>query len=246
MPVFFVPADQIKDGQVTISGPLLQHLRSSLRTRAGERIRLVTDAQRCYQVRVLQVDRQRLIGRIEHEERLPARTQPTLVLGQAILKGEKMDWLIQKATELGVASISPLITCHTIVRPAAARVNKQVERWQRIALEAAQQAERPDVPVVQSPQSAADFFAEQRAHVHNLILCERARGSSLADVPIPSDAADTLVMAIGPEGGWAQDEQQEACRLGFTPVTLGACILRAETAALACLSILQSRLGNLG
>jgi len=157
-----------------------------------------------------------------------------------------MDWVIQKATELGAASFVPLIGRHVVIRPKAARVATQQQRWQRIALEAAQQAERWEIPTVATPCEATAFFSQQPPADVNLILRERAPGQSLASIPLPNTPESTIVIATGPEGGWAREELGIALEHGFTPVTLGKLILRAETAALAALSILQSRVGELG
>ena len=157
-----------------------------------------------------------------------------------------MDWVIQKATELGATSFIPLVGRYVIIRPKPARVVTQQQRWQRIALEAAQQAERWEIPTLAAPCQAAEFFAKQPPADVNLILTERGHGQSLASIPLPSSPESTIVIATGPEGGWAKEELTTALQHGFTPVTLGKRILRAETAVLAALSILQSRIGELG
>ncbi len=246
MPVFFIAADLVRDGQVTITGSLLQHLRGSLRTRVGEAIWLGTQEGRRYLARVTVINRQHLVGEILDQQDRPPRRRPGVMLGPAILKGDKMDWLIQKATELGAASIVPLITGHTVARPPATRTVTQRERWQRIALEAAQQAERWEVPPVSTPLPVANFLTGSPEPSRKLILSERGSGTRLSSVALPADPYDTVALAVGPEGGWTAPELDQALVHGFEWVTLGSHILRAETAAIASLSILQSRLGNLG
>lgn len=157
-----------------------------------------------------------------------------------------MDWVVQKATELGVRAIIPLLAQHSVVRPHASRVAAQQTRWQRIALEAAQQSEQWVVPSIQLPIDVETFFTQPGGFNNKLILTERLPGYSLSSVPLPNGPASSLVMVIGPEGGWAPDELALAERSEFTGVTLGSRILRAETATLAAVSILQSRLGELG
>ena len=246
MPVFFITADQVQHDTVRIEGPLLHHLRSSLRCQVGEEIWLGDDAGRRYRVQVVEINRRVLSGRILERQRMPSPCSPTLATGQALLKGERMDWVIQKATELGAASLIPLVSRHVIARPRADRLVPQQQRWQRIALEAAQQAERWEVPVVHTTCEAAEFFAGQPVHTVSLILSERGDGRSLTSVALPSGPEGRVAIAVGPEGGWTKEERGNALHCGFTPVTLGTRILRAETAALAALSILQSRLGALG
>lgn len=165
-----------------------------------------------------------------------------------------MDWVIQKATELGVAGVIPLLSARVIVRPRTGRLPAQVARWQRIALEAAQQSEQWAVPSVSPPQNLTEFLARHCPDSHRLFLTERATGQApdlgpgqaLTKVPLPSGSRPGLVIVVGPEGGWTQEERDRASAAGWTAVTLGPRILRAETAALAALSVLQSRLGELG
>ena len=246
MPVFFITPDHVQDDTVKVDGPLLHHLRSSLRCRVGEEVWLVDDTRRRYRVRIVDINRRMLSGRILERQHMPCPSSPTLTIGQALLKGERMDWVIQKASELGAASLIPLVSRHAIARPRADRLVPQQQRWQRIALEAAQQAERWEVPVVHTTCEATEFFAGQPVHAVSLILSERGDGRSLTSVALPSGPAGHVAIAVGPEGGWTKEERGNALHCGFTPVTLGTRILRAETATLAALAILQSRLGELG
>lgn len=246
MPVFFITADQISNGTVAISGKLCDHLRASLRVRPGEQIWVGDEHRRRYRIEVTHADRRVLRGAVVEEQSGPAPSTAPVLIGQSILKNERMDWAIQKATELGVAAIVPLVSEQTVVRPNPGRVDAQQERWQRIALEAAQQSERWDVPAVRAPRSAGAFFANPDGAALKLILTERERAQSLNSIPLPSSPSKPIAFAIGPEGGWRAEELAEALAHDFLPVTLGARILRAETAALAALSILQNRLGELG
>lgn len=246
MPVFFITADQIHEKAVAITGPLLEHLRASLRVQTGERIWVGDERRRRYLIEVTQVDRRMLSGTVIEQRTGPASSAPRILIGQAILKGERMDWAIQKTTELGAAAIVPLVSEHTVVRPKQERVGAQQERWQRIAVEAAQQSERWDVPAIGIPCTAMEFFSTPAPAALKLILSERETGQRLGAITLPSSPTQTIALAIGPEGGWRDEELARAAANGFLPVTLGARILRAETAALAALSVIQSRLGELG
>jgi 16S rRNA (uracil1498-N3)-methyltransferase len=157
-----------------------------------------------------------------------------------------MDWVIQKSTELGMASLTPLISAHVIVRPHAARQAAQQDRWQRIALEAAQQSERWECPPILTLCEASSFFEQRFPSPVNLILSERGPWQSLTSIPLPSGSDSLVRIAVGPEGGWREEELAHAIECGFSPVTLGKRILRAETATLTALSVIQSRLGELG
>jgi 16S rRNA (uracil1498-N3)-methyltransferase len=245
MPVFFISPDAIRHGTVIITGPLLDHLRASLRTQDGEELWFMDGLRQRYRVRVKHIDRLELRGQILEQKTAPVRTSPTVTLGQAMLKGERMEWVVQKATELGIAALVPLLTARVITRPRSERLKPLQARWQRIALEASQQAERWDIPVISSYLSVSDFFATCASTGLRLILRERESGESLQTIILPAASDQSIVLAVGPEGGWEQEELHQAAERGFIPVTLGTRVLRAETAAIAATSILQSRLGEL-
>ena len=246
MPVFFLPPDAITPPSITVPPSLQTHLRDSLRLELGEQI-LVCDGQGTrYLMELTRVTKQELAGRILSTSQEPPHTVPRLTLGQAVLKGEKMDWVIQKATELGVSEIIPLQSRHTIVQLRPERLDAQLARWQRIALEAAQQSEQWHVPVIARPQSLADCLAHSPAPGLSLMLTERLEGQSLRTIPLPAGNEGSVVALIGPEGGWAKEEVAQAKQSGCKLITLGPHILRAETAAIVTVGILQSRAGLLG
>lgn len=247
MPVFFLPPDLITPPIVTITGELLTHVRDSLRMTVGERL-LIADGQgRRYRTEVTAVTKQAVVARILETVTAPVAQAPSLTLAQALLKGEKMDWVIQKATELGVATIVPLRCRHSMVQPKPDRIESQTARWQRIALEAAQQSEQWLVPTVMPPQTMERFSTTVPTSALRLILMERRETAmNLSTIDLPASPQDSITLLIGPEGGWATEETAEAETRGLVPVTLGPAILRAETAAIVAVGILQHRLGRLG
>src|SRR6478736_3994111 len=244
MPTFFVASEAIVPPTVRITGPLLQHLRGSLRLQPGELLTVTDERGTRYRAEIAEVSSGTLIGRILDTISAPPRTSPSIVLAQSLLKGEKMDWVIQKATELGVDRIAPVLATHSVVRPRADRIEHQLARWQRIALEAAQQSERWSVPVIDEPATVCQLLSASKKASSKILLAERSDGASLTSLPLHGNGDVWLV--IGPEGGWDEGELREMRQEGFLAVTLGPRILRAETAAIAALSVLQSRLGELG
>jgi 16S rRNA (uracil1498-N3)-methyltransferase len=246
MPTFFVGSEAIVPPTVRITGPLLRHLRQSLRLQPGETLSVTSEAGLRYRIEITEITEQALTGRILDTSSAPPPTGPSIILGQALLKGEKMDWVIQKATELGAAGIAPIVATHAVVKPRAERIDHQLTRWQRIALEAAQQSERWSIPAVDAPATIKELAARYAAASTKLLLAERSRGVSLAGVGPPLYAQDMVLLVIGPEGGWEEEELRLAQEQGFALVTLGPRILRAETAAIAAISIVQSRFGQLG
>ena len=246
MPVFFVPPECISQQAVSVTGDVLLHLRDSLRITVGEIVLFGDGVDSRYRTEISAVTKQALTGRILETISQPAPRAPALILGQALLKRDKMDWVIQKATELGVSEIVPLQTRHSVVQLRADRVENQLARWQRIALEAAQQSEQWRVPMIASPQSLSELLTGRATDTITLMLAERREGKSLQTVHLPEDATGSVLVLIGPEGGWSKEEAQIAEQAGVQPITLGQQILRAETAAIATISILQSRLGEPG
>ena len=245
MPTFFVPSEAVVLPTIRITGHLLHHLRESLRLSPGEALTVTDDRGIRYRTEVVEVTARQLVSRILDTATAPAQTGPSLVLAQALLKGEKMDWVIQKATELGVDRIIPIYAARSVVKLRADRAEHQLARWQRIALEAAQQSERWSVPKIEQPATLPQLAGGDGGSF-KIILAERSNGASLQTVSLPTGSHDTILSLIGAEGGWTEDELRVAQDHGWRTITLGSRILRAETAAIAAVSILQSRLGELG
>lgn len=245
MPAFFIESSQIHGQTLTLTGELCHHLRASLRVKPGEVLRLTDEQRRRYQARVTAVTPQTLTAEILDCRLGQTDTAPGVLLAQALLKGDHMDWVVQKASELGVRTILPLIARHGVVRPQPERVSAQVARWQRIATEAAQQSEQWQPPRVLDPLDMRRFFTTHSANC-SLLLAERQETMGLAHVPLPTRPTDTLALLVGPEGGWAEEEISLAMEGQCRAVSLGEHILRADTAAVTALSIVQSRLGRLG
>jgi 16S rRNA (uracil1498-N3)-methyltransferase len=245
MPTFFLASEAIVPPTVHITGPLLNHLRQSLRLQPGDVLTVTDDRGTRYRTEIMEVTSRALIGRILETTSAPVGTSPSIVLAQALLKGEKMDWVIQKATELGIERIVPVAAAHSVVRLRADRIEHQLARWQRISLEAAQQSERWSVPAINEPVTVAELLDRSKAATSKLLLAERSHGASLTTVPLPG-VGDEIWLLVGPEGGWDDEELRQVVQDGYSAVTLGSRILRAETAAIATISVLQSRLGELG
>ncbi|MFO0701394.1 MAG: 16S rRNA (uracil(1498)-N(3))-methyltransferase [Nitrospira sp.] len=246
MPVFFVSPECVKPPTLSITGELLTHIKDSLRIVIGE-ILWFSDGQGArYRAEISDVSKYVVTGLILETIQEPARNTLRMILGQSLLKGEKMDWVIQKATELGVCEIIPIESRHSVVQLKADRVDHQRTRWQRIALEAAQQSEQWHVPKVVRPHTLSSLLNSRTPDTLALMLVERQTGKSLQAVTLPRDGSRSVLVVIGPEGGWSKEEMEIAAQRGVERITLGQMILRAETAAIATISILQSRLGQLG
>lgn len=168
-----------------------------------------------------------------------------IVLAQALAKGEKMDLVVQKATELGASSIAPFAAARCVVRLEGKKAEERVARWQRIAEEASRQCGRSDVPAVLPIQGFAELLDTAKGKgARALVLFEQEKAlrfsQALADSPGP------VVVVVGPEGGFTDDEIALACARGAQAVTLGRRILRTETAGFAALAIARFLEGDLG
>ncbi|RMH31491.1 MAG: 16S rRNA (uracil(1498)-N(3))-methyltransferase [Nitrospirae bacterium] len=245
MPAFFIHSKDIHHSIITIHTPsLFQHLTRSLRIRLGETIYFTDEQRRRYRSRIIDISRTRLEAEVLESRIGPPPPASPLTLAQAILKGEKMAWVVQKATELGVTRISPLITERSLIKLNAHQAQRYRQRLMRIALEAAQQAERWDIPTVDTPCPFEQFVREAHTPV-KFLLVERHAGESLLATGLLAPSVGPVMLGIGPEGGWSDRELALAQAEGFYFASLGERILRAETAALAAVCLVQSRLSNL-
>jgi 16S rRNA (uracil1498-N3)-methyltransferase len=241
MPVYFIHSTQVEDETITVTGPLFSHLSKSLRTKPGDSLIFNDERGRRYFTIVLHIAKHLIQSKILDVQDPPAPFTPAITLAQALLKGEKMGWVIQKATELGVQTLAPLMTERVIPRVSPLHSHSHQKRWQRIALEAAQQSERWHLPNILPLQGMEEFLRREQKGL-TIFLIERQKKPSLSKIPLPLNVQNDIAVIIGPEGGWTQKEVQTAEAQNCSLVTLGQNILRAETASLAALVILQSRL----
>lgn len=226
-----------------------RHLQTVLRLRTGDEVSVFDGLGHEWRGAVAHSAKKSGVTIALQEAITPAQPESSLhlTLGVALLKGEKFDWVVQKATELGVTAIAPLATQYADVRLRnAAEAASKVARWQRIALSAAKQSGRAVVPQVLSCQSLLEFLIASNLPAARLLLAERG-GTNLAQwwSDETASAHSSVSVLVGPEGGWAETELDTARAAGWDCVTLGGRILRAETAALVAVTLLQHRLGDL-
>jgi 16S rRNA (uracil1498-N3)-methyltransferase len=243
LPHFFISSKDIQGKKALITGPLAYHLKGPLRMKSGERIHLVDEKMRGYHCVLKDIGRSDISGEVIGEDE--GRVSDTVVtLAQAIIKGKRMDLIVQKATELGITEIIPIISERSVVRPTPSVGIKDMRRWQIIAEEASQQSERWDIPSVHAPLSFSEYLDSPDPFDIAIILWERGGGKPMKE--ILKKGGRRIGLLVGPEGGFTDTEIDRACKKGFIPVTLGQGILRSETAAIAAISITQYELGRLG
>ena len=231
-------ADEVSGNRAALVGAHADHVVRVLRTRVGEEFDIVTETT---------VRRGRVTsladGRVEFElaEDVSAPRLPVVTIVLAIFKFDRMEWAIEKCTELGVSRIIPLISSRTDSHLAAASA-KRVERWQRIALQASEQSRRTSPPEITSPLKVSQTLAV--ADGTRILLSESEENTLFRDALDLADPQVGIVLAIGPEGGWTENELQSFQQAGWIAASLGNTILRAETAAIAATAVAISALSS--
>ncbi len=217
------------------------YLFSVLRCKTGERL-IVTDEKGCsYTAEILLATKKEVAINITGDYILDTESSLDIILVQGLLKGEKMDFVIQKTTELGVSAIIPVITERSQLRKT-----RKHPRWKKIAEEASRQSGRTKVPEILETCSFKDIFDIPVLISGKGIIFWEQRGEKLPAVASRLSAADKIILIIGPEGGFSEEEVFLASEKGFFTATLGSRILRAETASIAAVAIIQFALGDLG
>ncbi|MEO7971346.1 MAG: 16S rRNA (uracil(1498)-N(3))-methyltransferase [bacterium] len=246
---FYAPPTAFDDSQdsVTLIADEARHLREVLRLKAGDEVYVFNGIGKEFLSRIEESRRDNARLQVIREVD-PARpeSQLQLTLALALLKGEKFDLVVQKATELGVTSIVPVMTKHADIRLRdEADATKRVTRWQRIALEAAKQSGRAVVPTVASVIAFTSLIETQRRGNNCLMFSERDGQSLVLTKEDLETGANPMTALVGSEGGWSDEEIATARAAGWAIVTLGGRTLRAETAAIAVTVLLQHIFGDL-
>lgn len=231
--------------EMEIGGKDAYHISKVLRMGAGKQLQIVSSDRVTALMEIMAVTAEaafvRLVRLIEKSNEPSLR----IVLGQGLAKGEKMDLIVQKAVELGVTQIVPLILENSVVRLEAAKALKKVERWQKIAEEAAKQSKRDIVPLVSQVKSLQEFVDGIDSDLR-LLAYEKESGRGLKTVLAEAGEIRSVALIIGPEGGISPREHDEAAAAGFLPISLGSRVLRTETAGLAAIAAILYEKGDLG
>ncbi|MDI6890859.1 MAG: 16S rRNA (uracil(1498)-N(3))-methyltransferase [Thermodesulfovibrionales bacterium] len=268
MPRIFIPITSIKEGQISITGEKARYLSSVLRCKKGDELIVFDGRGNCLRTKILRSDRREVI--VETLEKFTCDTESPIdiFLAQGLLKGEKMDMVIQKVTELGVKEIIPVITERSQLRET-----KKVARWRKITGESSRQSGRSIIPLVHEPMYFSDclsllatrhaslslkgliFYEEGGIKISEAIqkITIHDTGYTIQDKYIMhhvscilNPASLPIYLLIGPEGGFTREEVTIAEEKGFIVTSLGKRILRAETAAISAITLVQFLLGDLG
>lgn len=236
-------------GQLILSEEESRHLRDVLRLRAGDEAQVFDGEGQEFLCVVREVGGRRGGATLEVRGPVepPSPESPVFILlAVALLKGEKFDLVVQKAVELGVGLVKPLLTKRTDVRLHDERdAAKRVERWRRLALEAAKQSGRARVPLVSQPFAFETFATAYPGMDFLQVMFAERGGAGLSELPRRESPPANVAALVGPEGGWEDEEIELARAHGWHVVTLGGRTLRAETAAITVCALLQNLYGDL-
>ena len=238
---WFFTENPIKEEFYTITGENAGHIKKSLRMKGGEQITLVDTMSTQYECEIETTLSNDVVVKIL--KKFPCQNEPTvrITLYQALPKGEKMEFIIQKAVELGVTEIVPVISSRCISRPDAKSLQKKIQRWNKIALQAAQQSRRGIIPKVKDAMTFRQAAENLSPDECNIIFYE-CGGKRTGE--ILNEQVKSINIFIGAEGGFEEDEVNKVIARNGTPATLGRRILRCETAPLCAISVIMYLTGN--
>jgi 16S rRNA (uracil1498-N3)-methyltransferase len=243
---FFIAPSCFEDQQVRLTGDQAHQICHVLRLQVDQRIVVLDGRGDEYEVCLREVGAKQVVG--DRVARRHAQGEPvtSVMLLQSLLKRDKFEWVLQKATEVGVSMIVPVITARSLIRDNGPFKPARLARWQRILTEAAEQAHRGRIPTLGEPVTLAEGLRLAGQADRSLMACPQIESRSLCacleDVP----RAASLAVFIGPEGGFAPEEIDQARQAGTLPINLGPRILRTETAAIVAVSLLLYERGEFG
>ena len=226
-----------KDQLPIIRGSDAHHLKNVLRSRIGDEIELFDGSGMVYLAKITKIEKDSIITEIISQHRSENEPKVKITLAQALPKGNKMDFIVEKCVELGVSKIIPMLTERTIGKAV------KFERWQKLAKEAAEQSGRAIVPSIEPLMNFAEVLKLKAQFDLFLIPWELEKERTLKSaLTIQQSNNPTILLLIGPEGGFSQKEVEAAKKAGFTSISLGKRILRTETAGMAAIAIINYEL----
>lgn len=242
---FYVPQPQIAEGMLRVEGGEVRHIRRVLRLKAGDEISVFDGMGKEYEGTIVELESSSVMIMVHTISSPKRESHLEITLAQSLLKGEKMDYLIQKATELGIKEVVPFLSSRSIPLLEKSERLKRFHRWERIAIEASKQCGRGTLPRIEPLRDYSEMLDSVAHDALRLILWEK-EGAGLKEVLEGSKEKKRVFFIVGPEGGLSHEEVAHARRKGFIPIILGKRILRSETASLCLLSIFQYEWGDIG
>lgn len=240
---FYVPRESVKGNIINISGREAHHILDVMRLKAPDKVVIFDGTGKEYTGFIKKVRAGSATIEIVDTKIPHGMESAGITLVQAIPKKDKMDYIVEKSTELGVSKIMPLVTGRTIPNWDGPKRAASVERWRKIAMEASKQCGRADIPEIDDIKNFADITAEAARYDLALIAALGDNSVKLKDA-LKGFAGGKVIIAIGPEGDFTPDETKEAKKSGFKPVSLGSRVLKSDTAGPFVLAILNYELAN--
>jgi 16S rRNA (uracil1498-N3)-methyltransferase len=246
----FVEAPVTAGKRVVVEGSAVNHITRVLRLRSGDALTVFDGSGGEFGARIAEFRKDAVVVAVEEHRPLDRESPLTLTLAQGISRGERMDWIIQKATELGASKIVPLFTKRSMVRLDERQAERKIQHWRAIAVAACEQCGRNKVPELVTPIDFFDVLPADSSGATRLLLSPtgdlRIEDLQAVDgLNVGKGASKAITVLIGPEGGLEDVEQEAALAAGFKAVRLGPRVLRTETAAIAALTIIQHHFGDL-
>ena len=238
----FVSGQLINGAELLIEGDRARYLGRVLRLRVGDEITVFNGEGPEWAATIGGMTRNTATLHVGESDEVGTESPLKIHLVQGISRGERMDFVVQKATELGVKRITPVLTEYGVVKLDQARGEKRRDHWAGVAASACEQSGRTRLPLIDAPMTLKEWFGNKPAEVDAELVLMPGATSSLAAINTPTTK---VCLLIGPEGGFSKIEYEDAAIAGFSAVSLGPRVLRTETAAVAALSVLQSRWGDL-
>lgn len=237
---FFVKEDQIQEDKIWICGSDVNHIKNVLRMKPGEKVFLSCGNDLEYECSLEEFEGDEICARIVDVHGMKTELETELILYQGLPKGDKMEWIIQKAVELGASKIVPVRMKRCVVKLDAKKAKKKVSRWNGIAQSAAKQARRGKIPVVTEVMDFKEAMEDAKSLDMFLVPYEEAKGMEHSrELFQKAKEKKSIGIIIGPEGGFDKEEIEAAKLAGGNVLTLGKRILRTETAGMTMLSILM-------
>lgn len=240
IPRFYFPGVLALGARVTLPKDAAHHAARVLRMGEDDVVSLFNGDNHVYRARILRIEKQDIVVLIESCVAMSCESTLSLLLVQGISSGERMDYTLQKAVELGVTAIQPIQAERSVVKLAGERREKRMQHWRNVVTAACEQCGRNQVPEVKAVAGLMDWLGEQGSEGQRILLAPDAE-MRLRELAQPTGA---VTLAVGPEGGFSDNEHTALMQYGFTPVKLGPRVLRTETAALAALASMQTLWGD--
>jgi len=237
---FFIQKKQIKNSRAVLRGKEHHHLSRVLRKKKGDTVYLFTKDGENYTARIEKIEKSKTSLTLLKKD-IKKESHNKIILAPSLIKSKALELILQKSTELGISLFSPVITNRSVIN-VSGKVEKKTKRWNRIVLEASKQCRRPSPPKVEKPIYLKQFLSQKNADLK--IFLSKEGGMYLKDFIFSSQNSKpktprSMIILLGPEGGWTEIEKQDIVQIGYRAVSLGKNILRSETAAIACVSIVS-------